>query len=73
MKIIKRSPVSVSKALYLLAPNFFPLWNNRISREYGCYYNINPAEKYISFRKATKIIANKVKDCSTRSDKHSSS
>ena len=69
MKIIKRSPVSVSKALHLLVPDFFPLWDDRISRACGCYYNVNPAEKYISFCKTTKIIADKVKDCSIRSDR----
>lgn len=69
MKIIKRSPVSVSKALHLLAPDFFPLWDDRISRAYGCYYTENPAQKYISFCKTAKIIADKVKDCSIRSDR----
>lgn len=61
MKIIKRSPVSVSKALHLLAPDFFPLWDDKISRAYRCYYNENPAQKYISFCKNTKIIAEKVR------------
>lgn len=69
MKIIKRSPVAVSKALHLLAPNFFPLWDDKISRAYGCYYDVNPAEKYISFCKSTKTIADKVKDYIIRSDK----
>lgn len=69
MKIIKRSPVSVSKALHLLAPGFFPLWDDSISRAYGCYYNENPAQRYISFCKNTKIIADKVKECNIRSDR----
>ena len=69
MKIIKRSPVSVSKALHLLAPNFFPLWDDKISRAYGCYYNVDPAKKYISFCKTTKTIADKVKDYIIRSDR----
>jgi len=69
MKIIKRSPVAVSKALHLLAPNFFPLWDDKISRAYGCYYDVNPAEKYVSFCKSTKTIADKVKDYIIRSDK----
>ena len=31
----RKSPVGVSKALHLLAPNFFPIWDNRIARAYG--------------------------------------
>jgi len=69
MKIIKKSPVSASKALHLLAPKFFPLWDEKIARAYRCYYNANPAEKYISFCKNTKIIADKVKDCNIQSDR----
>jgi len=49
--------------------HFFLLGDDRISRAYGCYYNVNPAEKYISFCKTTKITVDKVKDCSTRSDR----
>jgi hypothetical protein len=69
MKIIRRSSVSVSKALHLLAPEFFPLWDEKIARAYGCYYAINPAQKYISFCKITKNIAEKVKDYKIRSDR----
>lgn len=68
-KLIKRSPVSVAKALHLLAPNFFPLWDDKIARAYGCYYDKNPAEKYVSFCKITKAIADKVKNYISRSDK----
>jgi len=67
--LIRRSPVSVTKTLHLLAPNFFPLWDDKIARAYGCYYNKNPAEKYISFCKITKSIADKVKDYIVWSDK----
>ena len=69
MKIIKRSPVSVSKALHLLSPEFFPLWDDKISRAYGCYYNENPAQKYILFCKNTRTIADKVKEYKIRSDR----
>jgi len=44
-----KSPVAVAKALHLLGPGFFPLWDDKIARAYSCYYNNNPAEKYISF------------------------
>ena len=69
MKMIKRSPVSVSKALHLLAPAFFPLWDDKISRAYGCYYNENPAQRYISFCKIMKNMVEKVKDYIKISDK----
>jgi hypothetical protein len=44
-----RSPVAVAKALHLLAPGFLPLWDDRIARSYGCYYNSQPAKKTIVF------------------------
>lgn len=31
-----RSPVAVAKALHLLCPKFFPLWDNKIAMGYGC-------------------------------------
>jgi len=65
----RKSPVAVAKTLHLLAPNFFPLWDDKIARAYGCYYNPNPTEKYISFCKITKSIADKVKCYIGRSDK----
>ena len=47
----RQSPVSVSKALHLLAPAFFPLWDDRIARKYGCHY------KYIPFiRKMKEVV-----------------
>jgi len=64
-----KSPVAVAKALHLLAPNLFPLWDDKIARAYGCYYNENPAEKYVSFCKITKVIADKVKTYINRGDK----
>lgn len=67
--LIRRSPVSVTKTLHLLAPSFFPLWDDKIARAYECYYNENPAEKYVSFCKITKIIADKVKNYIDKSDR----
>jgi len=69
MKIIKRSPVSVSKALHLLAPDFFPLWDDKIARAHGCYYNIDPAGKYIAFCRVIKTVVDGVKDYIIRSDR----
>ncbi|NSW83186.1 MAG: hypothetical protein HPY90_07910 [Syntrophothermus sp.] len=65
----RRSPVAVAKALHLLAPKFFPLWDNKIAQAYGCYYNENPAERYVKFCEIIKDIANEVKDYTSRSEK----
>jgi len=65
----KKSPVSVSKALHLLAPDFFPLWDHKIARAYGCYYGFNPTEKYISFCKIMRYITKEVKDYIESSNK----
>ncbi len=54
-----KSPVAVAKALHLLAPDFFPLWDYKIARAYGCAYSSNPAEKYlIFFRKSKEMVEN---------------
>jgi hypothetical protein len=34
----KHSPVSVGKTLSILAPEFFPLWDNGIARGYECHW-----------------------------------
>lgn len=65
----RKSAVSASKALHLIAPDFFPLWDYKISREYGCCYSYKSAEKYISFCKTMKTIAEKVKGYIEDSDK----
>ncbi len=38
----KQSPVSVAKVLHLLAPAFFPLWDDKIARAYRCRYHYIP-------------------------------
>ena len=52
-----RSPVAVSKALHLLAPAFFPLWDVEIARAYHCRYNYNPVDKYLTFLKRMRRMA----------------
>jgi len=47
----RRSPVGVAKALHLLAPAFFPLWDAEIARAYGCHYT------YIPFIRRMKELA----------------
>ncbi|HUU17852.1 MAG TPA: hypothetical protein VMW72_11925 [Sedimentisphaerales bacterium] len=44
-----KSPVAVAKALHLLAPDFLPIWDDKIARAYGCHYNPHPDQKYMVF------------------------
>lgn len=64
-----KSPVAASKALHLLAPAFFPLWDDKIARAYGCYYHFEAAEKYVSFCKKMKTISAAAKQYVDRTDK----
>lgn len=68
-KMGTKSPVAVAKALHLLAPDFFPPWDYEIAQNYKCDYTVNPAEKYVSFCKIIKNMADKVKDYINRPDK----
>lgn len=52
-----KSPVAVAKALHLLAPNFFPLWDDKIARAYGCYYKNDPEQKYLDFAFKMKTLS----------------
>jgi hypothetical protein len=52
----RKSPVSVAKALHLLAPNFFPLWDEKIARAYGCYYKRNPPQRYVEFCRRIRLV-----------------
>lgn len=52
-----QSPVATAKALHLLAPDYFPLWDDKIARAYGCHYSYNPVAKYLAFIKLCKQIA----------------
>lgn len=55
-----RSPVSVAKALHMLAPGFFPLWDSKIAKAYGYNYSSNPKGKYVAFCEDMKEIADKL-------------
>jgi hypothetical protein len=50
------SPVSAAKALHLLAPNFFPLWDQYIADAYGCPYwkPEVPSVAYLAFTRRIK-------------------
>lgn len=65
----RTSPVAVSKALHLLAPDFFPIWDQKIAKAYGYNYYKNSEKKYFSFCRIIKNVADKVKDYVVHSDK----
>lgn len=52
-----RSPVAVAKALHLLAPAFFPLWDDKIAKGYRCRYASAPDKKYLTFMTISKDMA----------------
>ncbi|MCD6143903.1 hypothetical protein [Thermococcus sp.] len=57
------SSVSAAKALHLLAPSFFPLWDEKIAKEYKFDYSEkDPADEYFKFCIAIKRITDQVKD-----------
>jgi hypothetical protein len=53
----KRSPVSVGKALHLLAPRFFPIWDSTIAGNWKCPYTTLPSVAYIVFCHRTQEFA----------------
>ncbi|MBA7606945.1 hypothetical protein ES703_14097 [subsurface metagenome] len=59
-----RTPVGVTKALHLLAPKFFPMWDDQIAKDYRCYWysSEGAAEKYICFCEWIKEVAEEVRD-----------
>jgi hypothetical protein len=65
----RRSPVATAKALHVLAPSFFPLWDDRIARAYSHDYHGTPAETYVSFCSAIKTVAAKVSEYEGLPDK----
>jgi hypothetical protein len=50
----RRSPVATAKALHLLAPSFFPLWDENIASAYKCSYGREPGAAYMRFSKVAK-------------------
>jgi len=65
----RKSPVAVAKALHLLGPAFFTLWDDKIARAYDCYYNIQPCEKYLSFSYKMQDVAKQIGSQVSRVDK----
>jgi hypothetical protein len=59
----RKSPVSVAKALSLIAPNFFPIWDSNIAFAYGCsYFSDSADDPYIKFSHKMKLLAGRVRD-----------
>jgi len=59
----RKSPVSVAKALTLISPNFFPIWDSNIAFAYGCFYLSDSGDDpYIKFCHKMKLLADKVRD-----------
>lgn len=58
----RKSPVAVAKALHLIAPAFFPLWDKKIALEYGCDYSEDPSGTYLKFILISKVMAERLKD-----------
>jgi hypothetical protein len=56
-----KSPVAAAKALHLLAPDFFPLWDKQIALAYGLDYSRQPIEKFVAFCKASQSIARQLR------------
>jgi hypothetical protein len=67
----RKSPVSVAKALALLAPTFFPLWDMSIAKAYKCsyHYTARKAEKYLAFCYHMKELASYLVNCVPTKDR----
>ncbi len=65
-----RSPVGVAKALHLLAPGFFPLWDSDIAEAYG-YSTVSDSnpEDYVKFCREMRAFVSEVKEYNHPSDK----
>ena len=58
----KRPMVSVVKALHMLAPNFFPLLDQEIAKNYEIDYHENPEESYLKFMEITKEMIERIRN-----------
>ncbi len=65
----RKSPVATAKALHLLAPQFFPLWDKKIADTYKQNYNSDPEKKYFDFCLITKYMAENIKSYEITSEK----
>lgn len=58
----RKSPVAVSKALHLLAPNFFIAWDDDIAMAYSCYWYDSKysSKKYLKFMWKIKDLSERI-------------
>lgn len=57
---IELAPVSASKSLHIIAPNFFPLWDDKIAEEYDCGWDTgsgNAPGRYFNFQQKIMKVA----------------
>lgn len=54
----RRSPVAVAKALHVIAPDFFPLWDRAIAKGRACLWDsyAHAASKYLSFMSDSQTV-----------------
>ncbi len=65
----RQSPVGTAKALHLLGPKFFPIWDDKIAKHYKCLYSIDPAGQYISFCHIARDMAKELSPHAHRPDR----
>jgi hypothetical protein len=46
---VRTAPVSAGKSMHMLVPTFFPIWDQKIAKRYGCEYSFQPARQYLKF------------------------
>ncbi len=68
-----KSPVSVAKALSLLAPHFFPIWDSNIAFAYNCLYVLVDFadDSYIRFCRKMKLMSERIHHCAPNPDDRS--
>lgn len=73
-KKFRKSPVAVAKALHILAPDFFPLWDNAIADAYGCCWtNSSEAfQNYVDFCWKNKALVKYIKGLNIPNEKKKS-
>jgi len=57
----RQSPIAVGKALHLLAPAFFPIWDRAIAKECGCSPGRHPARSYVRFCRVVRHVVDRLR------------
>jgi len=65
----RASPVGVAKALHLLCPKFFPIWDDKIARAYNCQYSKSSGKQYVSFCQIAMQMAEQLATSAHRKDR----